>query len=164
MRKLNAVIIDNAFSFLFDNKKMSKEELKKGLTQILSDGFESLPAAEKEGMKKDDFMKGELEMMLDDWFLYFMQFDPGNYLTKVKCPVLAVNGDLDLQVTSKENLEGIKNSLAQAGNENVTIKEFKGLNHLFQKTETGAPSEYGTLEETFNEEVMRFVSSWILGM
>jgi fermentation-respiration switch protein FrsA (DUF1100 family) len=102
--------------------------------------------------------------MLDEWFLYFIQFDPVYYLSKVKCPVLAINGELDLQVTSKENLEGIKNSLIKAGNSNLTIKEFKGLNHLFQKAESGAPSEYGKIEETFNEEAMKFVSDWILGM
>ncbi|MFK8006819.1 MAG: alpha/beta hydrolase family protein [Saprospiraceae bacterium] len=163
MRKLNAVIIENAFGFLHKNKGMEREDLRKGLTQILSDGFESLPKAETEGEDKNKFMEGELEMMLDDWFLYFMQFDPADYLSKVKCPVLAVNGELDLQVTSKENLEGIKSSLKKAGNKNVTIKEFKGLNHLFQETKTGAPSEYAKLEETFNEEAMKYVSDWILG-
>jgi len=35
---------------------------------------------------------------------------------------------------------------------------------LFQKAESGAPSEYGKIEETFNEEAMKFVSDWILGM
>ncbi|MFK7776129.1 MAG: alpha/beta hydrolase family protein [Saprospiraceae bacterium] len=163
MRTLNAVIIENAFGFLHENKGMNKDELRNGLTKILSDGFESLPAAEREGEDKEEFMEGELAMMLDDWFLYFMQFDPTDYLTKVKCPVLAVNGELDLQVTSKENLEGISNSLAKAGNKNVTIKEFKSLNHLFQIAETGAPSEYAKLEETFNENAMKFVSDWILG-
>ncbi len=162
MRKINGVIIENAFGFLHKNKGMNKDELRNGLTKILSDGFESLPAAEREGEDKDKFMEEELKMMLDDWFLYFMQFNPADYLTKVKCPVLAINGELDLQVTSKENLEGIRSSLAKAGNKNLTTKEFKGLNHLFQKTETGAPSEYAKLEETFNEDVMKFVSDWIL--
>ena len=46
-------------------------------------------------------------------------------------------------------------------NKNVTIQEFKGLNHLFQKTETGAISEYATLEETFNEDVMIFLINWM---
>ena len=100
-------------------------------------------------------------MLTSDWYLYFMRFSPDDFLRKVKCPVLAVNGELDLQVTSKENLEGIRKSLKRAGNKNVTIHEFKGLNHLFQKTETGAPSEYGTLEETFNEEAMEYISKWI---
>ncbi len=164
LRETNTKITKQVFNYMYDNSKMSKDELRKGLTEILSEGFEMLPAEEKEGESKEKFIEDQLGMMLDNWFLYFMQFDPATYLSKVKCPVLAVNGELDLQVTSKENLEGIKNSLAKARNKNVTIKEFKGLNHLFQKAETGAPSEYAKIEETFNEEAMKFVSDWILGM
>ena len=164
LREANTKITKQVFNYMFDNTKMSKDDLRKGLTKILSEGFEMLPAEEKEGESKEKFIEDQLGVMLDDWFLYFMQFDPAIYLSKVKCPVLAINGELDLQVTSKENLEGIKNSLEEAGNKNVTIKEFKGLNHLFQKAETGAPSEYGKIEETFNEEAMKFVSDWILKM
>ena len=164
LRETNAKISKQVFDYMHDHPGMSKDDLRKGLTEILSKGFEMLPAEETEGESKEKFIEDQIGTMLDDWFLYFMQFDPADYLSKVKCPVLAVNGELDLQVTSKENLEGIKNSLAKAGNKNVTIKEFKGLNHLFQKTETGAPSEYAKLEETFNKDAMRFVSSWILGM
>lgn len=164
LRKTNAKLTKQVFNYMFDHSKMSQDDLRKGLTDILSKGYDMLPAEEREGESKEKFIEDQLGVMLDDWFLYFMQFDPATYLSKVKCPVLAVNGELDLQVTSKENLEGIKNSLAKAGNKNVTIKEFKGLNHLFQKAETGAPSEYAKIEETFNEEAMRFVSDWILGM
>ena len=103
-------------------------------------------------------------MMSSDWYLYFMRFNPDDYLSKVKCPVLAVNGEFDLQVISKENLEGIGKSLKRAKNKNVTIHEFKGLNHLFQQTETGAPSEYGVLDETFNVEAMDYISDWILDL
>ena len=45
-----------------------------------------------------------------------------------------------------------KNLMKKANNNNVVIKEFKGLNHLFQKSKTGAPSEYQKIEETFNVE------------
>ena len=67
-----------------------------------------------------------------------------------------------MQVPPKENLEGIRQSLEKGKNENVTIKVFEGLNHLFQKSATGATSEYATLEETFNEEVMKFVADWMI--
>jgi hypothetical protein len=41
-------------------------------------------------------------------------------------------------------------------------KELPGLNHLFQKASTGAPSEYAKINETINPEVLIFISSWIL--
>jgi len=65
-------------------------------------------------------------------------------------------------VPPKENLTAIEASLKKGGNKKVTIIEFPKLNHLFQESETGAPSEYGTLEETFSEEALIQITSWIL--
>jgi fermentation-respiration switch protein FrsA (DUF1100 family) len=80
---------------------------------------------------------------------------------KVKCPVLAINGDKDKQV-SKENLKGVEAALKAGGNLQYTIKEFAGLNHLFQTSKTGSPSEYARIEETISPVVLKFVSEWIL--
>lgn len=161
-RKENAIINAKIFDYLIKNANLTKEELKMGLDRILDEEYDTLSEKEKEeiGDKKEE-LKNQTKMLLSDWFLYFMQFEPADFLTKVKCPVLAVNGELDLQVTSKENLEGIQKSLKKAGNKNVTIHEFKKLNHLFQTTETGAPSEYGRLEETFNIEALKYISDWV---
>ncbi len=164
-RKRNLAANRRIFEYLKNNMDADKTYLREGLTKIIDEVYEGLSEEEKkEAGKKEDFLGGQIDVMLDDWFLYFMRFNPQNYLTKVKCPVMAVNGELDLQVTAKENLEGIEKCLKKANNNNVTIKEYKGLNHLFQKTETGAPSEYASLEETFSEEVMEDVAKWILGL
>jgi alpha/beta superfamily hydrolase len=96
------------------------------------------------------------------WFKYFLLTNPANYLEKVTCPVLAINGTLDLQVPAKENLSEIEKSLKLAGNKNYKIVSLKGLNHLFQKTKTGNPSEYATIEETFNQKALEEIGKWIL--
>jgi hypothetical protein len=80
----------------------------------------------------------------------------------VKCPVLAINGEKDVQVAADENLEGIRAGMAAGGNDEVTITKLPGLNHLFQQCTTGAVSEYGTIEETFNPAALAMVSDWIL--
>jgi hypothetical protein len=98
------------------------------------------------------------------WFKYFLLSNPANYLEKVTCPVLAINGTLDLQVPAKENLAAIEKSLKLAGNKNYKIVSLKGLNHLFQKTKTGNPSEYATIEETFNQKALDEIGEWILEM
>ena len=98
------------------------------------------------------------------WFKYFLLTNPANYLEKVTCPVLAINGTLDLQVPAKENLSEIEKSLKLAGNKNYKIVSLKGLNHLFQKTKTGNPSEYATIEETFNQKALEEIGKWILEM
>jgi len=93
---------------------------------------------------------------------FFLAFDPRPTLAKVKCPVLAVNGELDLQVLHDQNVPAIEAAVKKGGNDKVTTKVFPGLNHLFQSTKTGSPSEYGQIEETFSPEVLEFVAKWIL--
>lgn len=102
-----------------------------------------------------------IAQMASPWFRYFIKFNPDKYLSKVKIPVLAVNGNLDLQVSAKENLDGIRKSLLKAGNKNFKIKEFDGLNHLFQTAKTGNPAEYGQIEETFSPLVLDEISKFI---
>jgi len=83
-------------------------------------------------------------------------------LSKVKCPVLAINGEKDLQVPPKENLSAIEEALKAGGNQNYSIKELPGLNHLFQTAQTGAPSEYAKIEETISPAVLKLIGNWIL--
>ena len=73
------------------------------------------------------------------WFRFFLTFDPRPTLRKVQCPVLAINGEKDLQVPPKENLAEIDKALKAGGNRNVKTVELPGLNHLFQPCKTGAP-------------------------
>lgn len=96
------------------------------------------------------------------WFRYFLTYDPKPALTKVKCPVLAVNGERDLQVPYKENLAAIESALKAGRNKNVTIVMLPELNHLFQKAATGSPSEYARIEETMNPLALKTISDWII--
>lgn len=114
-------------------------------------------------MTEAEFVKSQTSRVLSPWMKYFIKYNPAEILPQVKCPVLAVNGDKDLQVPSKVNLEAIKAGLAKGGNKQVKTIEFPNLNHLFQKTETGLPSEYGKLEETFSVEVLEELTRWLKG-
>lgn len=96
------------------------------------------------------------------WMFYFMRLEPSAALQNVKCPVLAVNGSKDLQVDAAQNLPPIKTALEKAGNKDVTIKKYVGLNHLFQECETGAVSEYVKIEQTFSPLVLEELTTWIL--
>lgn len=104
----------------------------------------------------------QLDALLTPWFRYFLTFDPRDALRKVKVPVLAVNGELDLQVDPKQNLPEIERALREGGNKDITLKEFAKLNHLFQTASTGLPSEYGQIEETFSIDVLKAITDWIL--
>ncbi|MFC2114344.1 alpha/beta hydrolase family protein, partial [Bacteroidota bacterium] len=103
-----------------------------------------------------------VNMLLSPWFRYFLSYDPAPVLKQLKCPVLAINGSLDLQVPATKNLEAINVSIREGGNKDVTIEEIQGLNHLFQHTETGLPNEYGKIEETMAPQVLDSLTNWII--
>lgn len=107
-------------------------------------------------------LKPQARMMTSPWFRFFLDYDPIPALEKTHCPVLALNGDKDLQMASKENLAQIQRALQAGGNKDFQIKELPGLNHLFQHALTGSPTEYGGIEETFSPEALNILSDWIL--
>lgn len=109
----------------------------------------------------DSVLEGRLQTMLTPWFIHIAVYDPRPALMKTHCPVLALNGDKDMQVAADENLAGIKSALEEGGNRDVTIRKFPGLNHLFQHCTTGGVGEYSTIEETMAPEVLDTVAKWI---
>lgn len=106
---------------------------------------------------------GQIKGLLSPWYRDFLVFDPRPTLGKVKCPVLALAGDKDLQVPPVENLSAIRDALKAGGNQTHSIKLIRGLNHLFQPAETGLPSEYGKISETFSPTALQLIGDWILG-
>lgn len=98
------------------------------------------------------------------WFICFINLKPSEYLSKISGPVLALNGSKDLQVPAEQNLDIIKHILGSNKKVALTALELPGLNHLFQTAETGNPSEYGQIQETFSPDALKIISDWILLM
>jgi fermentation-respiration switch protein FrsA (DUF1100 family) len=141
-----------------EDPKQAAEKLKAASEEIAK----ALPEAERKAMTEADPEGARLAVLTTPWFRYFLRFDPGPTLSKVRCPVLAINGEKDTQVPAKENLEAIERALKSGGNDRVTTRELPGLNHLFQPCNTGAPSEYATIEETFSPAALRVIGDWII--
>jgi dienelactone hydrolase len=96
----------------------------------------------------------------NDWFRFFFAYDPATTLSRVRQPVLALDGGLDLQVPPAQNLPPI--SAALAHNPDAEVDELPGLNHLFQTARTGAMGEYGQIEETLAPLALDLMTAWIL--
>lgn len=160
--EIEKTIRNNSKVFEMVVKSNDNQKLKTDLTVLINGLLENEPNAEiPTGMTKEEFISEQVNQISSPWMVYFMKFNPATTLEKVKCPVLAVNGEKDLQVPPKENLTAIKNALEKGGNKNVTTKEFPNLNHLFQESETGSPNEYGTIEQTFSPIVLEEITQWI---
>jgi len=139
-----------------------KEAIRVEALKELKAAPESKNLSEAELAKQADKVVVEQSgSVLSPWFKRFVALDPRENLLKVRCPVLALNGEKDLQVPPKENLAGIRKALEEAGNKDVTLRELPGLNHLFQTCKTGSPAEYASIEETFSPLALEAMTAWI---
>jgi len=109
---------------------------------------------------KENF-QSQMAVLLGPWFRFFLIFDPRPFLENINIPVLAMNGEKDLQVDPEQNLPEIEKALKQSGNENFRIVKLPGLNHLFQTCKTGSLSEYSRIEETFSPNALKIMCDWI---
>lgn len=98
-------------------------------------------------------------MKKSPWLNFFMDYDPSGDISKALCPVMAINGERDVQVISSLNLIGIKAHLTE--NPKNFVKEYPALNHLFQYCATGNVSEYRMIEETISPEVLEDIVRFI---
>jgi pimeloyl-ACP methyl ester carboxylesterase len=101
------------------------------------------------------------EELLSPWFRRFLALDPRLYLQDVKCPVLALVGEKDLQVPPAENLAEIARTLERSGNQHATVRSLPGINHNLQSSLTGKASEYFLIEETIARSVLETTSTWM---
>ncbi|KKL79016.1 hypothetical protein LCGC14_2019080, partial [marine sediment metagenome] len=156
----NRFLQEQMFTVLKEERDDAVAE--KRLRTILEDVISELELSEKEKEIAEASAEAEIKWVLSPWFRHFLTYDPKPTLMKVKCPVLAINGQKDVQVPPKENLAAIEEALKLAGNKNYTVKELSSLNHLFQTAQTGAISEYARIEETISPTALKIISDWIL--
>lgn len=155
----NEMLNRKIYSYIINYKG---KDLKTDIENFLIEDLKKLPKDQMPPEQIEQIASTQAKQVSNPWFQYFIKFNPDVYLSKVKIPVLAINGGLDLQVSAKENLAGIKKSLTKGRNTKFETEEFPGLNHLFQNAKTGAVSEYGQIEETIATNVLDKMSEWIL--
>ena len=115
-------------------------------------------SAEKDARVKSQ-LETEARVYATPWFRFFATYDPYPTLRKVTCPVLALNGSLDVQVPAALNVPFLRG--ATAWNPRSVVRIEPGMNHLFQNTATGSPLEYATNTETMSPDVLQQISDWI---
>ncbi|MCU4674085.1 alpha/beta hydrolase [Catenovulum sp. 2E275] len=101
------------------------------------------------------------QLLSSAWGRSLMAYEPQPILSKLQMPLLAINGELDMQVASTDNLHNIQKIMVNSQNDDVTIVPLAGLNHLLQKAQTGNPSEYAQINETVNAKALTTISNWL---
>ena len=113
------------------------------------------------GISGEQTITREIRRLMDPWLRFYISHDPRTPLREVDVPVLALAGGKDQQVTPDTNQAAIAEALNAEEAPDVTVRTLDGLNHLFQTAETGAPSEYGRIEETFDPGAIDVIADWI---
>ena len=140
------------------NNTIAAEKLRK----LIMDERANMSEEEKQNSNYSEAAPdAQIQALLSPWMRFFLTYDPRPTLMKVQCPVLAINGEKDLQVPPEENLRAIEEALKAGGNRDYTVKELPGLNHLFQTSQTGSPSEYAKIEETISPDALEIIGNWI---
>jgi uncharacterized protein len=140
-------------------------------TAISNDAKESLKKLSPEELKSipdpDKLIKISTDAKIagakSEWFKYFIDFDPAKYLEKINCPVLALFGELDMQVPPDLNKDPLESVLKKSRTKDYSINTLPKANHLFQEAITGNPSEYGSLKKQFVAGFLEKIADWVRG-
>jgi pimeloyl-ACP methyl ester carboxylesterase len=138
------------------------KDVEQHLRTALGEYLAQMPEAQRKGIGNTQaFENAQVKAIMAPGMRSIILSDPGKTLREVKCPVLALNGALDLQVPADVNLPALVAELSAGGNPDYEVVKLPGLNHLFQSAKRGLPGEYGTIEETFSPPALTILSQWI---
>ncbi|UCE59754.1 MAG: alpha/beta fold hydrolase [Phycisphaerales bacterium] len=94
-------------------------------------------------------------------YQFILRRDNAKDWARVSVPVLALFGELDVQVDAAQNKSALEETLARAGNDDLTTIVLPAANHLFLKSRTGSMSEYAGMEKEFVPGFLEAISDWL---
>ena len=156
--KIPQAINQSVYNAIVGNTELEAAVLKAKVDTLLVHELSAYPPETFAKQSKQTMANNISTQLLTPWYRYFLAFKPVDNLSKLKCPVLALNGTLDTQVESTVNLAGIKAALQKGANHYHEENAISGLNHLFQQAKTGGVNEYAQIEETINPIALEKVS------
>lgn len=123
------------------------------------------PEQRKAIANADEYLKtrvdGQIMQVQTPWFKYFVNYDPAPALAQVQCPLLALFGELDLQVPAEFNKQAMELAFKKGKSKDYVFKVFPNANHLYLTARTGSPSEYMSLKKEFVPGFLETMSDWI---
>lgn len=123
------------------------------LASRLRSQIEELPLEHQNALgDMNGFIQSQIDRQLETaksrWFKSWIETDPILIFEQLEVPVLAIFAAKDSQVLPEPNSTKA-DSLAAASDLFLQTAVIPEANHLFQKSNTGMPAEYGMLENEF---------------
>ncbi len=126
---------------------------------------EKLAELANEWKKKQPQMAGQIDAQLRGLLTpevrSLFAYSAADTLSKLRCPVLALFGEKDLQVPANSNARAAAAAFTAGDVPSFTIVKLAGLNHPFQTAKTGDVSEYGQIEETISPLALDTIGAWL---
>lgn len=139
----NVVAVFDAIDSIKDNDRLSLR-----LNELMA----------KQGNLSEAEIARQVKHMVSPWYSAFIRLNPGEYVQQMKCPVLALNGEWDVQVNAQQNLDALKTIYPEA-----EVKIYPGVNHMFQETSSlGQSLNYGAISQTFSPKVLDDIAKWLV--
>ena len=156
----NKMLYDSVTQLLMKN---DKTVFPQKVLELITRKYDKLPEDYKKEGTIEEFSASFTNFLNSEWGRQFMVFETKEYLKKIYCPILVINGSEDIQVPAIVNQEGFRNGFS---NQSKSLNRSKillipGLNHLFQTCKKCDIMEYGELEETFSPIVLKVMEEWI---
>ncbi len=142
---------------------MPRTEAEAALREVVTVQLAATPeTAGLSGEQLEAAVSAAVESYLTPWFRFFVNYDPRPALGGLAVPTLALFGGKDTQVDADQNQTAMEAAFAASSNQDITVRRFSDMNHLFQTAGTGSPAEYAMIEETMAPEVLKTIGDWIL--
>lgn len=140
---------------------LAEEEKRQQLRRVTR-RLNQLSAAPAAGLVgSESRLEAQIDVLLSPAMGDQLEQDPRPALAGLQQPVLALWGDLDLQVPPDLHYPVVEQALAAAGNDDVELLRLPGLNHLLQPSPTGLPSEYAEIALTWSPQALATIGDWL---
>jgi dienelactone hydrolase len=146
--------------------ELTDEAMDDSVRTYMVEMYNILPPEMQAQVSEEAFISSQVTavkaQLQSPWTKFFLTYDPAPVLSKITCPVLLLFGGKDTQVLASQNQEIMENALEAGGNDLVSVMVYPEANHLFQKANTGSPSEYQTLDKKFVEGFLPALGDWMI--
>ncbi|MEZ6234659.1 MAG: alpha/beta hydrolase [Phycisphaerales bacterium] len=95
------------------------------------------------------------------WYVEYLASDPERPLRLLTVPTLAIYGAMDEQTPPRLDAPRLATALAEAGNDDCTIRIIPDEGHFFLRSPGAAPGDHAWGTARLNPDMMRMVGQWI---
>lgn len=164
-RSATAQKADSSFmvrSIYYTINEPSYEKRKMEIRRIADEELQKISVPEREVMAKGFYTR--VNILSSEQFHKAAQVKQEDWLLKIKCPVLIINGDLDLNVDAKIYVPKMAASLKKNYNKKSNLYVLHGINHMLQQGKTGLSEESNEIKETINPEILDIIGKWLYNL